>query len=58
MSIWRSIFKRLRQHGYEPEIEYFGYYAVKSPHMPFFKTSKPLTDKGQLSPHVMSMTRC
>ncbi|KAF8141420.1 hypothetical protein EV363DRAFT_1204107 [Boletus edulis] len=40
-----GIFERLKQHGYQPEIAHFGYYAIKNCHMSFFKTSKPLTDK-------------
>ena len=46
---WYSIFERLRQHGYGPEIAHFGHYAIRQSHASFFKTSKPLTDKGQLS---------
>ncbi|KAI9570860.1 hypothetical protein HD554DRAFT_2312480 [Boletus coccyginus] len=40
-----SIFQRLEQHGYGPEIEHFGHYAIRQPRASFFKTSKPLTDK-------------
>ena len=50
-----SIMERLKQHGYEPEIAYFGEYALHQCHKPFFKTSKPLTDKGQLSPHEIHL---
>ncbi|KAF8547195.1 hypothetical protein OG21DRAFT_1450535 [Imleria badia] len=41
----QSIIERLKQHGYEPEIAYFGVYTFQQCHKPFFKTAKPLTDK-------------
>ncbi|KAI9566219.1 hypothetical protein HD554DRAFT_2329841 [Boletus coccyginus] len=42
-----SILERLKEHGYRPEITYFGLYAIRDscPSESFFKTSKPLTDK-------------
>ncbi|KAI9570859.1 hypothetical protein HD554DRAFT_277660 [Boletus coccyginus] len=41
----KSIFKRLKQHGYGPEIAYSGYDMIYQSCASFFKTSKPLTDK-------------
>ncbi|KAF8547194.1 hypothetical protein OG21DRAFT_951948 [Imleria badia] len=43
ISSYRSIFERLKQHGYEPEIAYFGHYAIQHFHRSFFKTCKPLS---------------
>ncbi|KAI9454591.1 hypothetical protein HD554DRAFT_2031241 [Boletus coccyginus] len=40
-----AIQQRLKQHGYGPEIEHFGHYAIRQPRASFFKTSRPLTDK-------------
>lgn len=55
---WHSIFERLEQHGYKPEIESFGNYKIGVTHKSFFASSKPLTDKGSLSLHEISLTRC
>ncbi|KAI9454596.1 hypothetical protein HD554DRAFT_2244476 [Boletus coccyginus] len=41
----QCIFQRLEQHGYGPEIAYFGHYEIQQSHSSFFKISKPLTDK-------------
>lgn len=43
------IFERLKQHGYEPELAYFGPGAIQQVKVTSFKTCKPLTDKGQVS---------
>lgn len=53
---WYSIFEKLRQHGYGPEIEYFGAYQVRSTHKAVFRKSKPLTSKGLLSLYAQLLT--
>ncbi|KAI9454590.1 hypothetical protein HD554DRAFT_2042983 [Boletus coccyginus] len=41
----KGIFEHLKQHGYGPEIAYFGEVGIQESCASFFKTSKPLTDK-------------
>ncbi|KAH0829105.1 hypothetical protein J3R83DRAFT_2571 [Lanmaoa asiatica] len=45
ISSWCSIFERLKQHGYNPEVAYFGHYEIQKSRKSLFRTSKPLTDK-------------
>ncbi|KAI9462990.1 hypothetical protein HD554DRAFT_2288156 [Boletus coccyginus] len=40
-----SIFERLKQLGYDPEVTYFGRRKIKLSCKPLFRKSKPLTDK-------------
>jgi len=60
ISSWRSIFDRLEEHGYEPEITYFARKEIQEscPSESLFKTSGLLTDKGQVSTRNITMTWC
>ncbi|KAG8221221.1 hypothetical protein J3R82DRAFT_1383 [Butyriboletus roseoflavus] len=40
-----SIFERLKQHGYNPEVVHHGRYEIQASRRSLFRTSKPLTDK-------------
>ncbi|KAF8547773.1 hypothetical protein OG21DRAFT_1526927 [Imleria badia] len=48
------IFERLKEHGYQPEIAYFGQYAIQQSSKPLFKASKLLTDRGVSSVGAVS----
>lgn len=52
ISSWHSILERLKQLGYEREINYFGRDCFREPRK---KSPKPLTDKGQLSPNEIAL---
>ena len=43
---WCSIFERLEQVGYKPEVDFFGRSGIRESRESVFDTSKPLTDKG------------
>ncbi|KAF8547777.1 hypothetical protein OG21DRAFT_848516 [Imleria badia] len=50
-----SMFENLQQHGYAPEITYFGRHEIQQSHKSYFNTSKPLTDKAwsQIWPELL-----
>ena len=52
-----SIFQRLRQHGYEPEIAYVGEKSIRRAKPMFFKTHRSLTDNGQLFRNEFTLNR-
>ncbi|KAF8546470.1 hypothetical protein OG21DRAFT_1491173 [Imleria badia] len=41
----KSIFERLKQLGYEPDVKFAGRYVIRESRLSLFNTCKPLTDK-------------